>query len=129
VSGSIRLSEKHGVNPSLLVCPVCGKDSGVALLGHMPGDAEAPHKMLDHTPCDECQDYMSQGVILISVDESKTTDPKSPYRSGGWVVVREEAATRMFKSPMLEDVLRMRVAYITDDAWDQLGLPRGEVPS
>ena len=27
---SLRLSKEHGLNPSLLVCPICGKDVGVA---------------------------------------------------------------------------------------------------
>lgn len=129
MSGSIRLSEKHGVNPSVLVCFLCGGDAGVALLGRLKDDAEAPSRVCDREPCRECKSYMERGVILISVDESKTTDPQNPYRTGGWVVMKDVAIRRAFESPMREDILKARVAFLADDAWDQLGLPRGEVPS
>lgn len=127
MSGSIRLSEKHGVNPTLLVCFLCGKETGVALLGLLKGDAEAPRRMCDREPCDECKGYMEQGVILISVDESKTADPANPHRTGGWVVLKDEAVTRVFDPPMRERILKVRAAFLADDAWDRLGLPRGEV--
>lgn len=32
MSKNIRLSEKHGVNPSITVCPICSKEIGIALL-------------------------------------------------------------------------------------------------
>jgi hypothetical protein len=38
---SIRLSEKHGVNPSLMLCFYCGEASGVALLGRLKGDQDS----------------------------------------------------------------------------------------
>ena len=39
---SITISKKHGVNPSILHCECCGKEYGLALLGKLKGDAEAP---------------------------------------------------------------------------------------
>ena len=80
---SIQLSPQHGVNPSVEQCFVCMKDVGVVLFGRMRGDAEAPRKVClpNREPCDECKGYMDQGVILISVDESKTDDPQNPWRS------------------------------------------------
>ena len=38
----VTLSKKHGLNPSMVVCPICGKAESVALLGHIKGDEEAP---------------------------------------------------------------------------------------
>lgn len=38
MSKNIRLSEKHGVNPSIIVCPICDKETGIALLGKLKGD-------------------------------------------------------------------------------------------
>ena len=34
----VTLSKKHGLNPSMAVCPICGKAESVALLGHIKGD-------------------------------------------------------------------------------------------
>jgi hypothetical protein len=129
--GDIRLSKKHGVNPMLVVCFFCNEESGeIALLGALPGDAEAPRRgVLNHEPCSKCKGYMKQGVILISVDEKKSkSDLQNPYRTGGWVVVKEEAVKRMVNEPTLRDaVLRQRVCFLPDDAWEKMGLPMEHV--
>lgn len=51
----IILSEKHGVNPSLLCCALCGKDIGIALMGRLKGDVEAPKRCCDGRICDDCK--------------------------------------------------------------------------
>lgn len=66
----IILSPKHGVNPSLLKCFWCGKDKGVALLGRLKGDAEAPREIIpDPEPCDACKAAMAKGVTLLEVSD------------------------------------------------------------
>ena len=126
---SITISEKHGVNPGLEQCFYCMKDVGVALFGKLEDDAEAPRRICfgPGNACDECKGYMEQGVILISVDESRSTDKDNPYRTGGWVVVRDKAIKRIIAPPeLVRDVLKRRMAFVPDEAWDMLGLPRGE---
>ena len=135
MSNSIRLSEKHGVNPAIPLCFFCLKPKNeIILAGKMRdrefSDREAPqHAVWDTHPCDECQGWMEKGIILISVDDSKSTDHKNPYRSGGWCVVKEDMVKRALggSKELLEQTLRMRVAFITDEAWDKIGLPRGEM--
>lgn len=126
----IRLSRKHGVNPSLGVCWFCQQESGEIILpGHLPGDAEAPRKGVWHKlPCPKCVDLMAQGVILISV---KATDileeQQNPYRTGGWCVVKDEAIKRWpLDQEMKDAMLKHRVAWLEDEMWDHIGLPRGE---
>lgn len=51
---SIKLSPEHGLNPSITLCPICKKEVGVALLGELEGDAEAP-KYIEGTLCDDCR--------------------------------------------------------------------------
>lgn len=123
---TIRLSPRHGVNPSLDCCFFCMKPKGLALFGQLRGDQEAPrHVVTDHEPCNECKGWMEQGVVLISVDESKTEDKQNPWRTGGYCVVTEEAVRRFVTPPELaEDICKKRVAFIPDDAWDKLGLPK-----
>jgi len=42
----LRLSEKHGVNPAIPLCFLCGKEKNVVLLaGRLPNDEE-PREML-----------------------------------------------------------------------------------
>lgn len=123
----IRLSEKHGVNPTLVICFYCNKENGeLALLGQLPGDAEAPRKAaIDQVPCGACKKLMEMGVILISVDEAKTEDQRNPYRTGGWVVVRDEFIGRLISNEELRaDILKKRVSFITNEIWNAVGLPR-----
>lgn len=75
MGGSILLSNKHGVNPSLMVCPCCGESTGVALCGRLPDDAEAPRSMLDLEPCGKCRSefdgYRQRGfVFFILADDA-----------------------------------------------------------
>src|SRR5574344_1275048 len=66
---AISLSEKHGLNPMIPKCFVCGEDKNIiALMGRLPGDREAPRNaVIDREPCGKCKEYMKAGVILISV--------------------------------------------------------------
>lgn len=51
----IRISEKHGVNPSLECCLLCGKEMGIVLFGRLKGDAEAPKQVCTGNICDDCK--------------------------------------------------------------------------
>lgn len=64
MSKNIRLSEKHGVNPSITVCPICGKETGIALLGKLKGDEEAPRKIIGDI-CDDCISKLGNDKIYI----------------------------------------------------------------
>ena len=69
MSKNIRLSEKHGVNPSITICPICGKETGIALLGKLKGDKEAPMRMLSD-PCDDCISKLGNDKIyILAIDD------------------------------------------------------------
>lgn len=178
---SLRVSPKHGLNPSLGLCFFCNKAKDVLLLGRLPDDAEAPRQgVYNQEPCDECRGYMDKGIICISCDpvKSKTqvrdheclachhkwaspvrygttpnmsgelteqcrvcnrrtsissgpqhdgVDTNNPYRTGSWIVLREEALRRFGLPPeMLTHILEKRVYFLEDEVWDTLGLPRVE---
>lgn len=122
---SIRLSPKYGLNPSLMLCFFCQEAKGVAVPGLMRGDVEAPHKAAwDMEPCDKCKGWMADGVIFISVRDGESGD--NPYRTGGWCVVTEDFIKRAVQPQAMHDhVLKARVAFVPDAAWDALKLPRG----
>ena len=69
MAAGVRLSPKHGVNPTLPVCFWCGKERGdIALLGRIGGsrDLEAPrHAIVDFEPCDCCRGKMGLGFTLM----------------------------------------------------------------
>jgi hypothetical protein len=125
---SIRLSPKFGLNPSMSICFFCQKEKNEIIIpGLLSGDAEAPRKAVwNKEPCDECKAHMNQGIILISVDEKKSfQDKENPYRTGGWVLIKEDAIKRMIKDKkLLSHILEKRVAFVPDDTWNHIGLPR-----
>lgn len=67
----ITLSKKHGLNPSMAVCPIYGKAESVALLGHIKGDEEAP-RYIQGDICDECKARVADNkCFVISVGEDQ----------------------------------------------------------
>ena len=101
---SIKVSPKHGVNPSLETCFWCGKEMGVALLGRLKGDAEAPrHVCLGLEPCNDCKARFAQGVQIVEVSEDgsrfdgnkafqiKDAEGHIVYPTGRFVVMKAEA--------------------------------------
>lgn len=122
---SIKLSPKHGVNPSMEVCFYCGEDDGTVMLpGRLPDDAEAPRRgVWTKEPCEKCKGLMAQGVMLISVRDGET-DVDNPYRTGKVAVVTNEGIRRMVNPASLaEQIIAKRVAFVPDEAWKKLGLP------
>jgi hypothetical protein len=118
---SIRLHSKYGVNPTIPVCFICGKDKNEVVLLGAAYKKEAPmHMCLDKEPCEECQKMMKMGVLLVSVQNG--TDQNNPYRTGNICVLKQEAAKRLFNN-----IGDSRVAFIEDEAWDKIGLPRKDI--
>lgn len=132
---SILLHPKHGVSPTMALCFYCGEPSEILLVGQPRGkvrvladpDGKMPRDVgaVNYEPCQKCKEYMKQGIIVISVKDGET-DWKNPYRTGKWVVVSEDFIKRVAKSPVKEDILKRRVAFIEDSVWEKIGLPSKE---
>lgn len=120
----IRLSEKHGVNPALGVCYLCGENNGeVLLLGRLPGDAEAPRKVVSGHPCKRCEEALKVGCALW-----ESTSPDSADRTGRVCVVKDEAIRRIFSPELAEAIIRQRHANIEPEAYNYL-TRKGDTPA
>ena len=73
-------------------------------------------------PCQECQDMMKQGILLVGVVEAKTDDHNNPYRSGNRWVVSEDFIKRAF-GDMAEEVISKGVAFFSVEAAHKMGFP------
>ena len=103
MSNGIRISKKHGLNPTIPICAFCGQEKNeIALLGHIGDgrkgeDLEAPRNaIIDYEPCDKCKEQWEQGVAIIAVSRTPVCDGQPPitegaYPTGAVAVVREEA--------------------------------------
>jgi hypothetical protein len=137
MSKSILLSEKHGLNPTIPRCFVCGEDKNEIILaglkgeriakemGHSDGQMPMSGICFDKTPCEKCQGYMKQGIIVISIRAGSDND--NPYRTGGWWVVKEDLFMRMRtiqNNALINNVLKRRVAFMDDQVCEQIGLKK-----
>ena len=117
----IRVSEKHGINPSLLICPYCGEDTGVALVGKLPNDAEAPRKM-SGDPCDDCQAKIDKSIMIIEVDGSS----QMPDGRAIGIARTHEFVSKEFLGEKYDEVHKSGGIYIDTKDWDNIGLPSHE---
>lgn len=93
---SIRISEKHGVNPSMMTCFYCGEVTGIALMGKLPGDAEAPRQCCCSVePCDKCKEKFKDYVLMV---EAQSSDSKDPQPTGRWFALKKEALNPMYRN-------------------------------
>ena len=105
MSKGIKISPKHGLNPTIPVCFWCGKQKNeIALMGRMENDIEAPKNMvLDYVPCEECQSHMAMGVAVLEASDHPNTEGQPPMQKGVYptsrfVVVTTECADRVFNA-------------------------------
>lgn len=99
----MKLSKKFGANPSVQVCPCCGKDMAVLLLGTSYKEngkvAQAPPKIATGELCDDCKKVIENGgIFFIEVrDGEQQRSPQAPYRTGRVVGVRREWVEKHLK--------------------------------
>lgn len=105
MSKGIKISPKHGLNPTIPVCFWCGKQKNeIALMGRMENDIEAPKNMvLDYEPCEECQSHMAMGVAVLEASDHPNTEGQPPMQKGVYptsrfVVVTTECADKVFNA-------------------------------
>ena len=96
---NIKLSPKHGVNPSVTHCKCCGKEIGIAMFGKLKDDKEAPRDVYMGL-CNDCQRVVDQGgVMIIEVRDGEKLP--NPYRTGRLVGCTKDFKERMeIKSPI-----------------------------
>ena len=107
---SIKLSPKHGVNPSILHCFICGKETGLSLLGKLKDDKEAPKDVTNpHELCDDCKKQINAGNKFI-LEVKDNTDEYNPERTGRLICIKGEALPSI-KSP---------ISYMVHSVFDKL---------
>lgn len=105
MSKGIKISPKHGLNPTIPVCFWCGKNKNeIVLLGKLKDDKEAPKNVvMDYEPCEKCAEMFSRGLHVIAATTSSIEDrpPLSKvgdnfvYPTGAHIVLKFDAAREL----------------------------------
>lgn len=106
---SIRLSEKHGVNPSMEICFFCNEAKGIVLFGKLKKDVEAPREVLiNYEPCNKCKEKFKEGVIVVEVTTEQQLKNQPPishtpnnaelYPTGAYAVIKPTAFNNKYKA-------------------------------
>lgn len=110
---SIELSPEHGLNPSLMKCFICGKDTGIALMGKLKDDAEAPREIYNDI-CDECKKILdNDGRFILEVKDNSSHD--NPYRTGRLIAVSGKFAEKCKDSFNLD-----KINYMEESGFEKL---------
>ena len=123
---SVRISPKHGLNPTMAVCFFCGEHTGeIALLGKIGrNDTEAPREaVISYEPCKACKDNMSKGITLIGVKDqlfdrppiASTENGRDVYPTGSMAVVTEDFVRRFFIEPAASDLIKNRKGLLPEE--------------
>lgn len=116
---SIKISKKHGLNPSLVCCFFCGEEKEIALFGKIDKlDSVAPSRVvLGYDPCDKCKEKFKEGILVIEcieeVFDNRPLIQQGLYPTGRWCVLREEAVCRMINNTsLLDDILERKTMLV-----------------
>lgn len=116
---NVRISKKHGINPSMDTCFICGKETNVILFGTSYKDengktTEAPRKVCTGQLCDKCQKVIDEGgIFFIACKDGESGN--NPWRTGQIGALKEEAVQRIFP-----DFPYQKINYIEESAYKQI---------
>ena len=124
---NIKISEKHGVNPSVEVCFWCGEPMGIALLGKLKGDVEAPREICtSYEMCDKCKEHNKTMIHMIEASRTplhkgqpSINEDSNAYPTGRNFWIKDKALKALLKPESFEETLKYRSALLEPDAFNE----------
>lgn len=136
MSDGIKISPKHGVNPTIPVCFWCGKDKEeIALMGKIDKeDSEAPRRLImNYEPCNGCKVLFSKGIQVIGASDHPIIPTMFPiiddgtkklYPTGSMFVASENWIQEFLKAnkkdDMIEHVLKEKKLVMPDSVVNEI---------
>lgn len=128
-----RIDNENRSHVGMFNCYYCNKPMGVLIDKRGRKTLTRNCGVINDEPCNECKKWMKEGIIFISIKDSTTEDemkpkngmPPNPFRTGKWAVIKDEAVKQLINGTMLDFALKYRFIFITDGAWEAIGIPVG----
>jgi hypothetical protein len=118
----VSLSRNEPVAMVYEACPICCKKINPQILIHknLRDISEMNNQCVDwaNKPCPECQKLCEQGMVLIEIDEKKTTSKANPYRTGRIAVITRNSAHKIF----IPEIANRNAVFIPIAVSEQLGV-------
>lgn len=117
---------------ALTRCFWCGEGNEIVIGKRLMDDhkaekfeAEFHNKALTYEPCPKCKDGMESGITLIEASAFPVQDGQPPiqngvYPTGRFIVVREEAISRIFDPSIAQQCVKARKAFLDIESFDIL---------
>ena len=112
---------------ALTKCFYCGKDDRIVMNStltpyHANKVKDMHGKVIDKAPCNDCEGYMKDGIIMIGVRDGESGD--NPYRTGVFCVLSESYVKRITEQhlELQEQVLKSRMFYMEEKVYTELGI-------
>ena len=104
---SLKLSEKYGLNPTILKCMMCGAETNeIALCGKVTNKDKEEVQMPMHSNvglCGTCKEFLEEGVGFIADNQDRA-------------IIKFTAVMQMFaKSKSISEILEMKGKFFRVD--------------
>jgi hypothetical protein len=133
------MPSNSGSFTALTKCFFCGQDSDILLHKNMRDISHLHGKVTSMQPCAQCERFMEKGIILIGIEDDKSesgwshppshlTDKQrqqwipNPYRSGAFVVVKDDALEEIITpAELFQWAKKHRWMFIEHSALERMG--------
>lgn len=123
----IKISQNHGVNPSIPICFFCHRPKNeIVLMGKLKDDRKAPmYCIVDQEPCDKCKKDMAMGIALVGtrntpVSEQQPAIGNDLYLTGDFIVIAETFVQNIFKPEDVDTILANKKALVPQELLDDI---------
>lgn len=106
----IPISEKHGLNPTLDTCMICGEAFQILLLGKLPNDEEAPKQICTGQVCPKCIDKFKENNERIYIEYSDNN------LTGRYAILPD----KVLVSEYLANIGEKRVFYLESNIFNNI---------
>jgi RNA polymerase subunit RPABC4/transcription elongation factor Spt4 len=115
-------------------CPVCAKEFDGPIVMNNLLTSEMAKKVKEihgrsigfkEEPCDECKGHMEKGIVIIGIDPERSEDMRNPWRTGAFVVVKDEFFERQkefIDNELIDSVIQKRVTFMDHNSMVEFGM-------
>ena len=101
-------------------CYYCGGDSEIIMDTKLRDVFEKKVGIISMEPCNQCKEYMEQGIIIIGVKDNTPVEEfkeefPNPYRTGQFLVVKDIAIEDLLEEgELLNNILENRFTFMEE---------------